>query len=807
MINKVLILVYCFLLFAISPVYSQSSNEDSLRTIAIPLSEIAVQSAKTVESFNTALVKQVQNDKISTIRPQVDTLQKQVNELQEITNQLIESDLPYEYFITIIQRWSRLNERLENPKNQLLTYSTNIEQIVQAFSKEKERWITTNSVHNTQDFSSDIHKRVRDIIHYIDSCKSIISDSLQAALLIQNIATDLQSQAQQNEQQLLAFQQAELGSLIFEKHAVLWKVQSDSTNELINNWAVIQLGMEDMKKYFALNWGKLLFIPITFLLLFLLIWRLKKQYLAQKFTGNENIEKASIILLLPAASALLFSIFLSLMWIQERPLFLSELLAIAAILPFSFLLHRLIAKQLKWSIYFFFFLFLYSSFNNYYQFNEIASRLVELFESVLMCGFMLWFIGKKNELNPNSNSKTSFWYGILKMSSPVYLALSLTAMVSNILGFPFFARVINSGILTSLLLSLILSLTFIGVKVVLFGLFETNTAQRSLLVKNRRTNMLAWISRNFRAFLFLYWLVKTLDNFMVWEPTFRGLKAIWDFGHSFGEFELTVGLILNFLLILYITWQLSVMLRLLLQIEIFERFQLPRGVPVAVSSITQYFVIVIGVMLALSKAGFSLQNLSLLAGALGVGIGFGLQNIVNNFISGLILVFERPVTVGDVVNVASHEGTVIKIGIRSSSIRQWDGSQVIVPNADLISNKVINWTLLKYTRRYILPVKTHLSTDADLVLNIMKQAAEECQFVLKEPETKAYFKGVSDNHLLFELYYWLSENILDSKSEVSLNVQKSLKNAGIEFQMPVPLLITDHNKLTDNHIPNSNRES
>jgi small-conductance mechanosensitive channel len=138
-----------------------------------------------------------------------------------------------------------------------------------------------------------------------------------------------------------------------------------------------------------------------------------------------------------------------------------------------------------------------------------------------------------------------------------------------------------------------------------------------------------------------------------------------------------------------------------------------------------------------------MQNLSLLAGALGVGIGFGLQNIVNNVISGLILAFERPVTVGDIIEVTGNEGVVQKIGIRASVIKQYDGSEVIVPNAELISSKVINWTLSKYTRRLTMTIHTHKETATDKVLKLMKEAVSRVEFAL---------------------YYWASRNILDCKS-------------------------------------------
>ncbi|MBA7514637.1 Miniconductance mechanosensitive channel MscM [subsurface metagenome] len=229
----------------------------------------------------------------------------------------------------------------------------------------------------------------------------------------------------------------------------------------------------------------------------------------------------------------------------------------------------------------------------------------------------------------------------------------------------------------------------------------------------------------------------------------------------------------------------------MLEVEIFGRLNLPRGVPMAISSLTQYFLIVLGFMIAMSFVGINLKSLSILIGALGVGIGFGLQHTVNNFISGLILAFERPVTIGDIVNVEGLEGVVMKIGIRASTIRQWDGSHVIVPNADLISSKVINWNLTKYERRFILTIHTNLKTDADKVLKLMKEAAESVEYVLSNPEAKSYFHGIKDKYMEFALFYWTSDNILECKSLVNLAVQKALAKEGIDFVMPIPLIIQE----------------
>jgi len=134
-------------------------------------------------------------------------------------------------------------------------------------------------------------------------------------------------------------------------------------------------------------------------------------------------------------------------------------------------------------------------------------------------------------------------------------------------------------------------------------------------------------------------------------------------------------------------------------------------------------VISIGFVFAIAAAGFGMDNFAILVGALGVGIGFGLQNIFNNLVSGIILAFERPIQEGDIIEVGELWGTVKEIGIRASTIFTFDGAEVIVPNGNLISNELINWTLTDRNRRAEVLVGVKYGTDTDSVLEILKDVA------------------------------------------------------------------------------------
>jgi small-conductance mechanosensitive channel len=196
-------------------------------------------------------------------------------------------------------------------------------------------------------------------------------------------------------------------------------------------------------------------------------------------------------------------------------------------------------------------------------------------------------------------------------------------------------------------------------------------------------------------------------------------------------------------------------------------------------------LIVFGFLLAAAAAGMELTNLSIVLGAFSVGIGFGLQNIFNNMVSGLILSFERPINVGDVVQVGELMGTVLSIGLRASKIKSFDGAEVIVPNGNLISDSLINWTLSDANRRMDIRVGVAYGTDPNLVIGIMSSVAEGHELVRKDPVPKAYFIGFGDSSMDFRLLAWVDiDNRLGVESELNVRINERLKEAGIEIPFP-----------------------
>src|SRR6201999_3159684 len=169
----------------------------------------------------------------------------------------------------------------------------------------------------------------------------------------------------------------------------------------------------------------------------------------------------------------------------------------------------------------------------------------------------------------------------------------------------------------------------------------------------------------------------------------------------------------------------SKFLRFLLEEDVYHHFRLERGIPYAISTMLHYAILLIGFFVALGALGIDLTKITILAGAFSVGGGFGLQNVINNFVSGLILLFERPINIGDIIEVGGNVGEVRQIGIRASIIRTNDGSEIIVPHGLLISGQVTNWTLSDRGRAVEVSVSVAASADLQHVADLLQRIAAD----------------------------------------------------------------------------------
>ena len=282
------------------------------------------------------------------------------------------------------------------------------------------------------------------------------------------------------------------------------------------------------------------------------------------------------------------------------------------------------------------------------------------------------------------------------------------------------------------------------------------------------------------------WLGASLHWLQLLPLVIETLGRILRAQANFGDISVSLGGVFAFAVTVWAAFLISRILRFILEEDVYPRMTLPRGVPNAITTGLHYVILLMAFILAVAATGADLGKFAILAGAFGVGIGFGLQNIVNNFISGLILIIERPVMPGDTIEFGDRIGDVKRIGLRASTIRTWSGAEVIVPNGNLISNEVINWTLSDRQRRLDVPVGVAYGSPVKLVMEILSNVAGQHPDVMDNPTPRVLFMDFGDSSLDFELRCWTAnfELFRRIRSDLIVGIEAALNEAGIVIPFP-----------------------
>ena len=359
------------------------------------------------------------------------------------------------------------------------------------------------------------------------------------------------------------------------------------------------------------------------------------------------------------------------------------------------------------------------------------------------------------------------------------------SFVANLFGYLTLAQVLKQTTLISAFAGIVTIVAAYSAMTLAHAIIQATRLRSLSVIEAHGVAIQTWLQRAIVAAGLYFWLSITLDLLSVKDNVVAVLTSVLTARIPVPGMDFSLSDLLIFSSVLIVGYLFAAGIRVTLREDVLSRFRLQRGIPALISASVYYVLLVCVFLVAVNATGVKLDKFTLLTGAVGVGLGFGLQNVVNNFASGLILQFERPINVGDSLDVGTISGTVSRIGFRSSTIVTAQGAEVIIPNATLVSGQVTNWTLHQTCRRVEIPVRAAYGADPQRVNQLLLDIASKNTDVIKDPPPVSIFKSFGENALEFELMFWTPYATHQKvRSEVGISVHTALVDASIEIPLP-----------------------
>lgn len=697
-------------------------------------------------------------------------------------------------------RWQAIGARLADWQQTVSTRAQLLSAQGEQVKAQRTVWELTFENRQEARLPTALVSQARNVLETSKTLETALRDRLDALLTLVSRISELSVRVAGAQGAVQEAEQASQGRLLVRDAEPLWRAlirrevaEGDGTvevpSELEDAQAVIgdelssawDQQIQAVTGYLNANGDRLLAHVLLFAALAGLLVLLNRQR-ARWPEFHDDREGMVDIVSHPYATAALVSLLIARQIYHGAPLALFDITRLILVIPILALLRKAFSDRQRVALYALLSLFVLDVARGLLQTQPLSSRLSLLALTTLGIAAMINAIKVDRAFMASPHGP---WERMAKLLTRLFLLTLVASVIANVAGIVALAELLGEATILSIFIGFGLyasSLVLVG----LLDLLLQSPVGRRLRAFRRNPALIhRRVGRGVNAVAVGAWLVGILWFFKLWSPIWGAAFWLFSTSLSIGAFEISLGDMVGFVVAIWIGVQISRFIRFILVEDVYTRVRLPRGVPATISMMVNYGIVTIAFFVALAVAGFDLSRFAIIAGALSVGIGFGLQNVVNNFVSGLILAFERPISVGDSVEIGTLWGRVSKIGIRSSVVRTFDGSEVIVPNADFISKEVINWTLSDVSRRLIVPVGVAYGSDPHQVLELLVKVARDHPGILPDPEPYALFQGFGDSSLNFDLRAWCDFNDgMRVKTELNLAIHDALKEAGIEIPFP-----------------------
>jgi small-conductance mechanosensitive channel len=666
-------------------------------------------------------------------------------------------------------------------KRKLLTQrAAKLEEQIQTLESQEPEWVATwVQIHRSPGIEA-IVERIKQQLDKIQTAKAQMQEQL-------NVVLTLQTQVSQEDQQISDVlsrvrqaSESERGHLLEMDGRPLWEardLQTPAQNIRPSFRGSFGRAYSSAQEFLASHILATIGVAIIYLAALLSAFRLRG-----RFASRPNILPGALQLLRrPFSVALLVTLVGTGQYVVSAPIGMAFIFYLLYLVPVLRLLAPLVESKLR------IFLYVLSAFyalGGVYLLIQLPPLFRRDLYALLLLAALVSFLWLARPSRMGPPLRWTREVRIFLIGSRAVIVLVAASLVANVIGFFPLAQVLG---LSAVAGSFVAVALYCGVRVltlILSTVLQTNWTHA--LLELRTESLERWGGRLLGVGALCLWLRYMLRLLAIYDDVMGALSDLLQHPIGSHQVHFTLGGALTIVMILLFGYTLANALTVFVGKLVLPRFPLNRGVPYAISTVFYYVLLLLVALATLSATGVDLNKLTVLTGALGVGLGFGLQNIVNNFVSGLILLFERPIHVGDTVDVGGLVGMVRRIGARSSTVVTFQGAEVIVPNSNLISNQVINWTLSSEWRRVDVPIGVAHGTDPERVIKLLVDVAQSHPGVLLARPPMAFFLGFGESALRFELRFWSDQQDtwFQLQSDVTVAVAKAIKEAGIEIPFP-----------------------
>lgn len=677
--------------------------------------------------------------------------------------------------------WRSLTEEYETQRKLLTSKAARVEEKIRWLETEQARWKATLDTVQGKHGLEVVKERVQQALSSIQQLDMQFREQLNLILTLQNTISEQDRQISGVVGKIDETLERLRGKLFQRDGYPLWAVRElRAVDQPTSGLLALSAHRGFGGAFNFLRVNRALFAGAAVLYVFSLAMaiRLRKQVESQR--KREVTIQGSQVFARPFSVTLLVTLLATIGINASAPAAVSFIICLLYLIPVLRLLPLLIGEALRKPLYLLCVFYLLEWTHLILQFRVAFKR--ELFFATIALACVLFARltrPSRLKIQPERTWQSMLFTGGIRLG----LFLLAASAIGNVLGFVSLSQILGVGTLFSVF---IFALLYTMIRVLNLSIvIIVNSVWFQSLAEGRSEDIERFGRRLLIVGASILWLNVILYLFTIRGSVGSILQIVLQYPIGFGKAYITMGGTLRIILLLVVGYMVANIASFVLGKILLPKLSLRGGMAYAISRVT-YYVLLAGLFfIALANAGLQLDKFTVITGALGLGIGFGLQNIVSNFASGLIVLFERPIRINDTVEIGGITGIVRRIGARSSTVLTAQGAEVIFPNSNLLSNQVTNWTLSSTRRRVEVAVGVAYGTDPQVVLNILTEIAVKNPHVLAYPPPQTVFLGFGENALNFELSFWAAQSVwFELKSEIGLAVLQALRRAGIEIPYP-----------------------